>query len=91
MVIRAEKLGWGSRTITEKQAEQGNGGGRRRATGPEPTEHEWGSPGVLIPRHLPSGSKPHPGQDRHGASEPWERPYTDAAPYLENIPARARH
>lgn len=53
-------------TITEKQAKQGNGRGRRWISA------HWsasGGAGVLTPRNLPSGSEPRPGQDGHRASE----------------------
>lgn len=42
----------------------------------ESTEHAGarvGKPGLLTSRNLPSGSEPHPGQDRRGASESRER------------------
>lgn len=55
----------------------------REAAGLESTEHAGarvGKPGVLTSRNLPSGSKPHPGQDRRGASESRERPRRTLSP-----------
>lgn len=58
------------KTITEKQAEQGNGGGRRRAAGPEPTEHAGtrvGNPGGPNPATLTERLRAAPGTGQTGS------------------------